>query len=123
VCDLRIRCGARNWFIAPHSSASTWPNVIHRRCSTGTTLPIASETAGNDPRNPVWKSSGASALTRNWLNVKPRGGMSGVKVENRKMPSAISVVVVSIAIAPFVRGQFGANAGMRGDTSSGCWAT
>ncbi len=41
---------ASHMFIAPHSSASTWPNVIQRSDSTGTTLAIASATSGNMPR-------------------------------------------------------------------------
>ena len=65
-------------FIEPHSSDSTWPNVIQRSDSTGTTVATASATSGNIPRGPVWNSSGWSARTRNWLNVKPAGGaMSG----------------------------------------------
>ena len=70
-------------FIAPHSSASTWPNVIQRSDSTGTTVATASATSGNIPRWPVWKSSGSSATTRNWLKVNPSGLMSGIQVEIR----------------------------------------
>ena len=33
---------ASNWFMAPHSSASTWPNVTQRSWSMGTTEPMAS---------------------------------------------------------------------------------
>src|SRR5688572_11818493 len=85
---------ASQMFIAPHSSASTWPNVIQRSDSTGTTLAIASATSGNRPRAPVWKMSGSSPTTRNWLNVKPTGVTSGTQVEMRKMPSLISSMVV-----------------------------
>ena len=56
---------ARNRFIAPHSSASRWPNVIQRRRSTGVTVAIAADTEGNIARRPVWKSRGSSASTRN----------------------------------------------------------
>ena len=74
---------ASHMFIDPHSSASTWPNVIHRRDSTGSTLATASATSGNIPRGPVWNRSGSSAATRNWLKVKPSGLTSGTKVEIR----------------------------------------
>ena len=47
------------------------------------TRPIAADTSGNIPRWPVWNSSGSSASTRNWLNVKPVGPTSGTKVEKR----------------------------------------
>jgi hypothetical protein len=40
------------------------------------------------------------AFTRNWLNVNPFGGIS-TPVEMRKIPSAISVVMVSMVIVPF----------------------
>ncbi len=44
------------------------------------------------------EEQGLSPRTRNWLKVKPAGGAtSGTKVESRKMPSAISVILVSIA--------------------------
>src|SRR4051812_6867742 len=84
--------------MAPHSSASTWPNVIQRSDSTGTMRFTASETSGKSWRMPVWKSSGSSATTRDWLK-----GMltSSTQVEMRWMPSAISCVVVSI-MAPSV---------------------
>jgi hypothetical protein len=34
-----VACGAasRNWFIDPHSSASTWPNDTHRNDASGNT--------------------------------------------------------------------------------------
>ena len=69
--------------MAPHSSASRCPKVIHRSRSTGTTVEIASDTSGNIPRWPVWKRRGSSASTRNWLKVKPVGPTSGTKVERR----------------------------------------
>jgi hypothetical protein len=75
---------ANHMFIAPHFSASTWPNVIHRIDSTGTTLATASATSGNIARGPVWNSSGSSASIRNWLNVNPAGGAtSGTDVDSR----------------------------------------
>ena len=71
-------------FMEPHSSDSTWPKVIQRTDSTGTTRATASATSGNMPRGPVWKRSGSSAAIRNWLKVKPAGGAtSGTKVERR----------------------------------------
>jgi hypothetical protein len=70
-------------FIEPHSSASTWPKVIQRRAWTGTTVATASATRGNIPRGPAWKSNGSSALTRNWLKVKPSGLTSGTYVAIR----------------------------------------
>ena len=71
-------------FIEPHSSDSTWPNVIQRSDSTGTTRATASATSGNMARGPVWNSSGSSASIRNWLKLKPSGGAtSGTKVERR----------------------------------------
>ena len=84
-----------HWFMAPHSSASTWPNPIQRSEVTGSTASTASATAGNSARMPVWNRSGSSALTRIWLNDMPA---SGTNVEMRKMPSAISVVVVIMVI-------------------------
>ena len=51
---------ASHMFIAPHSSDSTWPKVIQRSDSTGTTVATASATSGNMPRGPVWNSSGSS---------------------------------------------------------------
>ncbi len=67
--------------MAPHSSDSTWPKEIHRRDVSGTTLATASATSGNMARGPVWKSSGWSALIRNWLKVNPAGGAtSGTRV-------------------------------------------
>jgi hypothetical protein len=70
-------------FIEPHSSDSTCPKVIQRSDSTGTTFATASATSGNMPRGPVWKSRGSSAVTRNWLKVKPSGLTSGMKVAIR----------------------------------------
>ena len=78
-----LGAAARNSFIAPHSSASKWPNMIQRSRSTGITVAIASDTIGNIWRRPVWNSSGSSASTRNWLNVKPVGPMSGTSVQMR----------------------------------------
>ncbi len=80
-------------FIEPHSSASTWPKVIHRSDSTGSTVATASATSGNIIRGPVWNSRGSSPRTRNWLKVKPSGLTSGIQVEIRKMSSAISSTV------------------------------
>ena len=74
---------ARNRFMAPHSSDSRWPNVIQRSRSMGITVATASDTSGNIARGPVWKISGSSASTRNWLKVKPVGPMSGTKVDRR----------------------------------------
>ena len=74
---------ASHMFIAPHSSASTCPKEIQRSDSTGRTVASASATRGNNPRRPVWKSSGSSPMTRNWLNVKPIGVTSGIQVEMR----------------------------------------
>ena len=99
---------------------STWPNVIQRSVSTGMIRPTASDTDGKSPRDPVWNSSGSSATTRYWLKRMPA---SGTKVEIRWIPSAISVVVVSMS-APFrssgastegklVREQAGAGAAAR----------
>jgi hypothetical protein len=68
----------------PHSSASTWPKAIQRSCSNGSTCASAAEIEGNMARRPQWKSSGSSALIRNWLKVKPAGAaISGTKVERR----------------------------------------
>ena len=61
---------------------------------------IASETSGNMRRGPVWKSSGSSALIRNWLNVKPPGAASATQVEKRKMPSESSWVSVFMVGSP-----------------------
>ena len=38
------------------------------------------DTSGNKERRPVWNSSGSSASTRNWLNMK---SASGIYVESR----------------------------------------
>ena len=78
-------CGAASshMFVEPNSSASTWPNEIQRRDSIGITEATASLTSGNRARMPVWKRSGSSATTRNWLNVKPSGVTSGIQVEMR----------------------------------------
>jgi hypothetical protein len=70
-------------FIEPHSSDSTWPNEIQRSDSTGVTVATASATRGNRPRGPQWNRSGSSAVTRNWLKVKPPGATSGRQVEMR----------------------------------------
>ena len=67
-------------FMDPHSSASKWPKVIQRRSSTGRTRATASDTSGNRPRRPVWKSSGSSASIRNWLKLMPT---SGTNVDRR----------------------------------------
>ncbi len=70
--------------MAPHSSASTWPKPIQRSRLSGMTRPIASDTALNRWRMPVWNSNGSSASRRNWLNVNPAGSaISGTKVEIR----------------------------------------
>src|SRR5262245_51438529 len=45
---------------------------------------------------PQWKRSGSSARTRNWLKQKPSGVISGKNVENRKIPSPISSMRVSM---------------------------
>ena len=50
---------ASHMFIEPDSSASTWPKLIHRSDSTGTTVPPPRRRAGT-ARAPVWKSSGSS---------------------------------------------------------------
>ena len=95
---------ARNSFIAPHSSASTWPNVIQRRRSTGMHrrdgLRHQREHAAGVR---CGTASGSSASTRNWLNVKPVGPTSGTKVERRKMRSAISSTRVSMMATPSER--------------------
>ena len=57
--------------------------MIQRSRSIGITVAIASEVSGNIPRAPVWYSSGSSASTRNWLNVKPVGPISGTNVLRR----------------------------------------
>jgi hypothetical protein len=74
---------ASHWFIAPHSSASTWPKLIHRNRFTGITRATASATDGNIERFPQWKSSGSSESIKNWLYEKPRGPTSAAKVESR----------------------------------------
>jgi len=63
--------------MAPHSSASTWPKVIQRSRSTGSTRDTASDTSGKRRRRPQWNNSGSSASIRNWFMVKPAGEMSG----------------------------------------------
>ena len=86
---------ARNWFIAPHSSASTWAKEIHRRSSSGIERgDRGSDTSGYSWRMPVWNRNGSSSRTRNWLNVNPPGATSGTRVESRKMSGAISSIVV-----------------------------
>jgi hypothetical protein len=83
---VTVACGAvaSQVFIEPHSSDSTWPKLIQRSDSTGTTVATASATSGNIPRGPVWNSSGSSPVTRNWFMVKPAGGAtSGIQVEIR----------------------------------------
>ena len=47
-----LGAAASHWFIEPHSSDSTCPNVIHRSDSSGMTLAAASETRGNIWRGP-----------------------------------------------------------------------
>ena len=68
---------ASHWFMAPHSSDSTWPKLIQRSDSTSMTLPTAAETSGNRPRAPVWKSIGSSPVMRYWLKASPPGAASG----------------------------------------------
>ena len=67
-----VACGARarKSFIEPDSSDSTWPKLIQRSDSTGTTFEMASLTSGNSWRPPVWNSSGSSPVTRYWLKLK-----------------------------------------------------
>ncbi len=79
-------CGAaaNQRFMAPHSSASTWPKLIQRSRSSGITLDSAALISGNIWRCPQWNSMGSSASIRNWLKVKPAGGAtSGVHVDRR----------------------------------------
>ena len=76
--------------MAPHSSASRWPNEIQRSFSSGTTRFTAADTSGNSCRCPVWNSIGSSPVSRNWLKVKPCSVMSGTQVDIRKMSGAIS---------------------------------
>ena len=91
---------ARNWFIAPHSSASTCANEIQRRSPIGTIRPTASDTSGNSWRIPVWNRNGSSPRIRNWLNEKPAGGAtSAMWVDSRKMSGAISSMVVCMAVS------------------------
>ena len=45
---------ARNSFIEPHSSASTWLNAIHRSRSRPTIRSTSADTTGNSARMPVW---------------------------------------------------------------------
>src|SRR3546814_14456248 len=72
-------------FIAPHSSASICPKLIQRSRPSGRTDATAADTSGNSERGPQWKSSGSSAIIRNWLKVKPSGGAtSGGEVGRRK---------------------------------------
>ena len=69
---------------APHSSASTWLKLIQRSRSGGRIFATAAAIDGNILRWPQWNSSGSSAMTRNWLKVKPAGGpISGTRVESR----------------------------------------
>ncbi len=91
---------ARNWFIAPHSSASTWQNEIQARSSRSITCETAADTDGYSMRMPVWKRKGCSSRTRNWLNWNPPGAASGTRVESRNTSGAISSIVVSIGV-PF----------------------
>ena len=70
----------------PHSSASTWPKVIQRSVSIGTTVATASLTESNSMRWPVWNSSGSSSSMRNWLKVKPVGPTSATKVDESVDP-------------------------------------
>ena len=79
---------ASHWFIAPHSSASTWPKVMQRSVvGSGRSARRPRTRAGTAGAWPVWNSSGSSATTRYWLKGSPTSGM---KVEIRWMPSAIS---------------------------------
>lgn len=65
---------ASHWFMAPHSSASTWPKLIQASRSSGMIARTASLICGNIWRWPQWNSRGSSASMRNWLKVKPAGG-------------------------------------------------
>ena len=56
---------ASHWFMAPHSSDSTWPKLIQRSVSIGISAATAAETSGNMPRPPQWNSIGSSAIRRN----------------------------------------------------------
>jgi hypothetical protein len=95
---------ASHRFIDPHSSASKCPKLTQRSSWSGASAATASDTRGNKPRMPVWNSNDSSPRTRNWLNVKPPGVTSGTQVEIRKMPSAISsVVVVKGSMLPRMR--------------------
>ena len=61
-------------FIEPHSSASTWPNVIQRRLSTGTIFATAPTPAGRSRACRNGTAAAGPPSTRNWLKVKPAGG-------------------------------------------------
>jgi len=84
MATVAAGAAASQSFIAPHSSASTWPKAIQRSWSTGSTRSTASDTAPNIPRRPQWNSSGSSATRRNWLKVNPAGAaIAGTKVDSR----------------------------------------
>ncbi len=89
-------------FIAPHSSASTWPKLIQRSFSSGMILATAALISGNIARCPQWNSIGSSASIRNWLKLKPAGGATAsTQVERRCTPGAISAILVSMRPNPF----------------------
>jgi hypothetical protein len=44
---------------------------------------MASETSGNNPLMPVWKTSGSSSFTRYWLKLK--SGPPGIWIAQRRL--------------------------------------
>jgi hypothetical protein len=56
----------------------------------------ASRTTGKRLRMPVWKRSGASSRTRNWLNCRSKAAM---KVEMRNTSGATSWMLVPASVA------------------------
>src|SRR5258705_3006939 len=85
---------ARNSFSAPDSSGSKWLYEIQRSAAGSIRLATASRVAPNILRMPVWKSSGSSSRTRNWLSWIPNPEW---KVEIRNTSRAISVTVLCMS--------------------------
>ena len=72
-----LGAAARNTFIAPHSSASRWPNVIQRRPSTGVTVAIASRDEREHPPRPGVEQQRLLVVDQELVEREPGGAYVG----------------------------------------------
>ena len=82
---------ARNRFIAPHSSDSTWPNVIQRNRSTGITVAMADDTDGNIARGPGVEQQRLVGVDQEL--VEREAGRADVGHERRQAEDAVGDLV------------------------------